>query len=109
MSLLLYSFIHLFTVQTQVLKALKQGLLLNLSECVLGNLTENSRPQQTEALSSMIKLSANTDDIRKLINNLLSSLENVESFERYLLSLKMEQILIVTSCYNTFFPFSGGH
>lgn len=96
-------------MQTQVLNALKQGLLLNLSKCVLGNPTENSRPQQTEALSSLIKLSANTDDIRKLINNLLSALQNVESFERYLLSLKMKQILIDTSCYKTFFPFSDGN
>ncbi|TWW76931.1 nucleolar pre-ribosomal-associated protein 1 [Takifugu flavidus] len=70
-------------VQKQVLKALNEGLLLNLSKCVLGNMTENSRPQQTEALSSLIKLSANTDDIRKLINNLLSALQNVESFERW--------------------------
>lgn len=92
-------------MQKQVLKALEQGLLLNLSECVLGNLTENSRPQQTEALSNLIKLSANTDDIRKLINNLLSALENVESFERYFLSLKMKQTLIVPSRYKHFSPF----
>lgn len=77
-----------FTVQKQVLKAWKQGLLLNLSKCVLGNQTENPRTQQTDALSSLIKLSANASDIRKLIDNLPSALQNVESFERYFLKLE---------------------
>lgn len=96
-------------MQKQVLKAWKQTLLLNLSECVLGNLTENSRTQQTEALCSLIKLSANISDIRKLIDTLPSTLETVESFERYSLSLEIKLILIITSDYKTFPPFSGGN
>lgn len=71
-------------MKKQVLKALKQKLLFKLSQCVLGNVTENSKTQQTEALSSLIKLSANISDIRNLINNLPAALQNVENFERYL-------------------------
>lgn len=66
---------------------MKQTLLSKLSQCVLGNLAEDSITQQAETLSSLIKLSANISDIRNLINNLPTTLENVESFERYLLGV----------------------
>ncbi|XP_069563498.1 nucleolar pre-ribosomal-associated protein 1 [Brachyistius frenatus] len=70
-------------VQNEVLKALKQALLAKLSQCVLGNLTEDSGAQFTEALAGLIKLSANTKDIRDLIDNLPNALQNVDSFERW--------------------------
>lgn len=69
-------------MQDEVLKALKQELLAKLSQCVLGNLTEASGAHVAEALSSLIKLSANTKDIWDLINNLPSALQKVDSFER---------------------------
>lgn len=71
-----------FIVQKDILKALKQGLLAKLSQCVLGNLTEESGAQLTETLGSLIKLSANSKDIGDLINSLPSALQNVDSFER---------------------------
>lgn len=76
-------------MKKQVLKALTQKLLFKLSQCVLGNVTKNSNTQQTEALSSLIKLSANISDIRNLINNLPTALQNVENFERYLFSFEL--------------------
>lgn len=74
-------------MQKEVLKALKQALLARLSQCVLGNLTEDSGAQLAETLASLIKLSANIKDIRDLINNLPNALQKVDSFERYLLVL----------------------
>uniref|UniRef100_A0A668T7V7 URB1 ribosome biogenesis homolog n=1 Tax=Oreochromis aureus TaxID=47969 RepID=A0A668T7V7_OREAU len=70
-------------VQKDILKALKQVLLAKFSQCVLGNLTEESGAQLTETLGSLIKLSANIKDIRDLINSLPSALQNVDSFERW--------------------------
>lgn len=67
-------------------------------------MTKNSKIQQIEALSSLIKLSADISDIRNLINNLPTALQNVDNFERYLFSFKLKQILIITS-YDVFsFP-----
>uniref|UniRef100_A0A671V9A0 URB1 ribosome biogenesis homolog n=1 Tax=Sparus aurata TaxID=8175 RepID=A0A671V9A0_SPAAU len=64
-------------VQGEVLKALKQTLLAELSECVLGTLTEDSGAQLTETLSSLIRLSANMKDTRDLINNLPNALQKL--------------------------------
>lgn len=98
MSLFFFSHCHLyinlymlnccvFIVQKEVLKALKQSLLAKLSQCVLGNLTEDSASQFAETLASLIKLSANIKDTRDLINSLPKALQKVDSFERYYLSL----------------------
>ncbi|GAA6232726.1 nucleolar pre-ribosomal-associated protein 1 [Lates japonicus] len=70
-------------VQKEVLKSLKQALLAKLSQCVLGNLTEDPGAQLAETLASLIKLSANIKDIRDLINNLPKALQKVDSFERW--------------------------
>ncbi|XP_063349998.1 nucleolar pre-ribosomal-associated protein 1 [Pelmatolapia mariae] len=70
-------------VQKDILKALKQVLLAKFSQCVLGNLTEESGAQLTETLGTLIKLSANSKDIRDLINSLPNALQNVDSFERW--------------------------
>ncbi|XP_040902942.1 nucleolar pre-ribosomal-associated protein 1 [Toxotes jaculatrix] len=71
-------------VQKDVLKALKQTLLAKMSQCVLGNLTEDSGAQLAETLASLISLSANTKDIRDLFfNNLPTALQKVDSFERW--------------------------
>lgn len=72
-----------FVVQKENLKALKQALLAKLSQCVLGNLTEDSGAQLSETLANLIKLSANIKDIREFINNLPNALQKVDSFERY--------------------------
>lgn len=71
-----------FIVQKEVLKSLKQALLAKLSQCVLGNLTEDPGAQLAETLANLIKLSANIKDIRDLINNLPKALQKVDSFER---------------------------
>lgn len=76
-----------FIVQKEVLKALKKTLLAELSECVLGTLTEDSGAQLTETLSSLIKHSANMKDTRDLINNLPNALQKGDSFERFDLTL----------------------
>ncbi|XP_031719530.1 nucleolar pre-ribosomal-associated protein 1 isoform X1 [Anarrhichthys ocellatus] len=70
-------------VQNEVVKALKQALLAKLSQCVLGNLTEESGAQLAETLANLIKLSANIKDTRDLINTLPSALQKVDSFERW--------------------------
>ncbi|XP_070685256.1 nucleolar pre-ribosomal-associated protein 1 [Pempheris klunzingeri] len=70
-------------VQIEVLKALKKALLAKLSQCGLGNLTEESGAQLADTLASLIKLSANIKDIRDLINNLPNALQQVNSFERW--------------------------
>ncbi|XP_068601520.1 nucleolar pre-ribosomal-associated protein 1 [Brachionichthys hirsutus] len=70
-------------VQKDVLQALKQALLAKLSQRVLGNLTEDSRAPVAETLAGLIKFSASVTDIRDLINNLPSALQNVNSFERW--------------------------
>lgn len=72
-----------FIVQKAVLKTLKQALLAKLSQCVLGNLTEDSGAQLAETLASLIKLTSNIKDTRDLINSLPSALQEVDSFERY--------------------------
>lgn len=92
-------------MKKQVLKALKQKLLLKLSQCVLENVTKDSITQQTDALSSLIKLSANISDIKNLTDNLPTVLQNVENFERFLFSLKLKQILIITSYTTSFLLF----
>ncbi|CAK6968909.1 nucleolar pre-ribosomal-associated protein 1 [Scomber scombrus] len=70
-------------VQKEVLKALKQGLLTKLIQVVHGNLAEDSGAQSVEILASLIKLSANINDIRDLINILPEALQKVDSFERW--------------------------
>nr|XP_019943993.1 PREDICTED: nucleolar pre-ribosomal-associated protein 1 isoform X2 [Paralichthys olivaceus] len=70
-------------VQKEVLKSLKEELLPKLSQCILGNLTEDSGAQCVQALASLIKLSANTKDIRDLINDLPNALQKVDTFERW--------------------------
>ncbi|XP_019943993.2 nucleolar pre-ribosomal-associated protein 1 isoform X2 [Paralichthys olivaceus] len=70
-------------VQKEVLKSLKEELLPKLSQCILGNLTEDSGAQCVQALASLIKLSANTKDIRDLINDVPNALQKVDTFERW--------------------------
>ncbi|KAM4566488.1 nucleolar pre-ribosomal-associated protein 1 [Odontesthes bonariensis] len=70
-------------VQKEALKVLKQALFAKMSRCVLGNLTKDSGAQLAETFSSLIKLSADTEDIWDLIKNLPSALQNVDSFERW--------------------------
>uniref|UniRef100_A0A8C2ZS25 URB1 ribosome biogenesis homolog n=1 Tax=Cyclopterus lumpus TaxID=8103 RepID=A0A8C2ZS25_CYCLU len=67
----------------EVVKALKQALLAKLSQCVLGNLTEDSGAQLAETLANLIKLSANIKDTMDLINTVPSALQEVDSFERW--------------------------
>jgi len=69
-------------VQKEVLKVLKKALLAKLSQCVLGNLTEDSGAQLVETLANLIKLCANIKDTMDLINTLPSALQKVDSFER---------------------------
>uniref|UniRef100_A0AAQ5XV76 URB1 ribosome biogenesis homolog n=1 Tax=Amphiprion ocellaris TaxID=80972 RepID=A0AAQ5XV76_AMPOC len=64
-------------VQNEVLKAMKQTLLAKLSRSVLENLSEDSGAQLAETLANLIKFSANVKDIRNLINNLPSGLQNL--------------------------------
>lgn len=71
-----------FTVQKDVLKALKQALFAKLSQCVLENLTEDSGALPAEALASLIKLSADVTDVRDVTSNLPNALQKVDSFER---------------------------
>uniref|UniRef100_A0A8C2ZSQ5 URB1 ribosome biogenesis homolog n=1 Tax=Cyclopterus lumpus TaxID=8103 RepID=A0A8C2ZSQ5_CYCLU len=59
----------------EVVKALKQALLAKLSQCVLGNLTEDSGAQLAETLANLIKLSANIKDTMDLINTVPSALQ----------------------------------
>ncbi|KAL3057633.1 hypothetical protein OYC64_007984 [Pagothenia borchgrevinki] len=70
-------------VQKEVVKALKKALLAKLSQCVLGNLTEDSGAQVTETLANLIRLSANIKDTKSLINTLPDALQKVDSFERW--------------------------
>ncbi|XP_041662144.1 nucleolar pre-ribosomal-associated protein 1 [Cheilinus undulatus] len=70
-------------MQKEVLATLKQALLPKLSQWVLGVLTEDSGVQITEALTSLIKQSANFKDIRDFIKNLPTALQKVQSFERW--------------------------
>ncbi|KAM6988691.1 nucleolar pre-ribosomal-associated protein 1 isoform 2-T2 [Tautogolabrus adspersus] len=70
-------------VQKEALKALKRALFSKLSQCALGELTEDSGAQITETLASLIKLSADIKDTRDLISNLPSALQKVDSFERW--------------------------
>lgn len=69
-------------------------MLTKLSQRVLGNLTEDRGAQLAEALASLVKLSANTKDIRDLIDNLPYALQKVDSFERYYLT-RIKYILLV--------------
>uniref|UniRef100_A0A1A7XHS4 URB1 ribosome biogenesis 1 homolog n=3 Tax=Iconisemion striatum TaxID=60296 RepID=A0A1A7XHS4_9TELE len=80
-------------VQREVLKALKLTLLTRLSGNILGTLTEDSGVQLAETLSSLIRLSADVNDIRELINNLPDALKNVDSFARWqLVDVIMEKL-----------------
>uniref|UniRef100_A0A3Q3NMD9 URB1 ribosome biogenesis homolog n=1 Tax=Labrus bergylta TaxID=56723 RepID=A0A3Q3NMD9_9LABR len=65
------------------LKALKGALFSELSQCALGELTEDSGARITETLASLIKLSADIKDTKDLITNLPSALQKVDSFERW--------------------------
>uniref|UniRef100_A0A3Q2ZY75 URB1 ribosome biogenesis homolog n=1 Tax=Kryptolebias marmoratus TaxID=37003 RepID=A0A3Q2ZY75_KRYMA len=60
----------------EVLKALKETLLVKLSQRILGNLAEDSGVQLAETAVSLIKLSADRSDIEDLINNLPDALQN---------------------------------
>lgn len=79
---LFYTGVYFFTVQKEVLTALKQALFAKLSQRVLGNLTEESGALPAEALASLIKLSANITDTRDIISSLPNALHKVDSFER---------------------------
>ncbi|KAM9852858.1 nucleolar pre-ribosomal-associated protein 1 [Aulostomus maculatus] len=70
-------------LQKEVLEALKQGLLARLTQFVLRDLTENGGAQAAETLSSLVKISTNTTDIRDLISSLPDALQKVDSFERW--------------------------
>ncbi|CAJ1065109.1 nucleolar pre-ribosomal-associated protein 1 [Xyrichtys novacula] len=80
-------------VQDEVLKALKKTLFSKLTQRVLGELTEDSGVQLTETLASLIKLSANTDDMKDLICNLPNALQKGDTFERWqLVDVIMEKV-----------------
>uniref|UniRef100_A0A672GJ27 URB1 ribosome biogenesis homolog n=1 Tax=Salarias fasciatus TaxID=181472 RepID=A0A672GJ27_SALFA len=70
-------------VQEEVLKALKKALLASLSQCVLGDLTGESAAPFAGALSSLIRLASKVKDIKDLISNLPSALQNTDTFERW--------------------------
>ncbi|CAN9511010.1 unnamed protein product [Ophioblennius macclurei] len=70
-------------VQDSVLKAFKKVLLTPLSQCILGDLTEDSAALITGALAALIRLSSNLKDVRELINSLPRALQNVDTFERW--------------------------
>uniref|UniRef100_A0A672FZC2 URB1 ribosome biogenesis homolog n=1 Tax=Salarias fasciatus TaxID=181472 RepID=A0A672FZC2_SALFA len=67
----------------EVLKALKKALLASLSQCVLGDLTGESAAPFAGALSSLIRLASKVKDIKDLISNLPSALQNTDTFERW--------------------------
>ncbi|RVE65079.1 hypothetical protein OJAV_G00132260 [Oryzias javanicus] len=68
-------------VQKEVLKAVKGALLDKLSQCILGNLTDDREIAATVA--NLIKLSADIKDFWDLISNLPSVLPSVDSFQRW--------------------------
>ncbi|KAK2912907.1 nucleolar pre-ribosomal-associated protein 1 isoform X1 [Channa argus] len=70
-------------VRNQVLKAFKKQMLTRLSQCVLGNMTEDSGAQLVETLASLIQLTASVKDIRDLAISLPNVLQKVDSFERW--------------------------
>ncbi|XP_032401575.1 nucleolar pre-ribosomal-associated protein 1 isoform X2 [Xiphophorus hellerii] len=70
-------------VQKEVLKAMKQALLSKFSQSILGNLSEDHGVHLVETAASLIKLSADVNDIQALINNLPDFLQKAESFERW--------------------------
>ncbi|KAM4742564.1 nucleolar pre-ribosomal-associated protein 1 [Anableps anableps] len=72
-------------VQKEVLKAIKQALLSKFSQSILGNLTGDSGVHLVDAAASLIKLSADVNDIWDLINNLPDALQKPEGFERWCL------------------------
>lgn len=72
-----------FIVKKDVLKGLKQALFSKLCQSVLEDLTDDSAVQLTEALSSLIKLTATAKGLSDLITNLPNALQKVDSFERY--------------------------
>ncbi|KAM9801478.1 nucleolar pre-ribosomal-associated protein 1 [Neosynchiropus ocellatus] len=76
-------------VQAEVLKALKRGLLPQMTQIVLGDLKEEAGSQVVGTLSSLIKLSANIADFADLIQKLPEALQKVDSFERW----KLEDVL----------------
>uniref|UniRef100_M3ZYI0 URB1 ribosome biogenesis homolog n=1 Tax=Xiphophorus maculatus TaxID=8083 RepID=M3ZYI0_XIPMA len=53
------------------------------SQSILGNLSEDHGVHLVEAAASLIKLSADVNDIQALINNLPDFLQKAESFERW--------------------------
>lgn len=61
---------------------MKQALLSKFSQSILGNLSKDSGAVLVEAASSLIKLSADVNDIRDLINRLPNALQKAEGFER---------------------------
>lgn len=69
-----------FSVQKEVLKALKQALLDKLPQGILGNLTDDREIAATVA--NLIKLSTDIKDFWDLISYLPSVLPNADSFQR---------------------------
>ncbi|MEQ2292050.1 hypothetical protein AMECASPLE_019180 [Ameca splendens] len=69
-------------VQKEVLEAMKKALLSKFSQSILGNLTEDSGIHLVEAAASLIKLSADLNDIWDFISDLPDALQKAESFER---------------------------
>uniref|UniRef100_A0A3B5L8H4 Uncharacterized protein n=1 Tax=Xiphophorus couchianus TaxID=32473 RepID=A0A3B5L8H4_9TELE len=67
-------------VQKEVLKAMKQALLSKFSQSILGNLSEDHGVHLVEAAASLIKLSADVNDIQALINNLPDFLQKLTVF-----------------------------
>ncbi|XP_037534219.1 nucleolar pre-ribosomal-associated protein 1 [Nematolebias whitei] len=72
-------------VQTEVLKALNRTLLAKLSSSILGNLEEDSGVR-LETASSLIRLSADRNDIKDLINDLPDVLQTADGLERWQLA-----------------------
>ncbi|KAJ0063556.1 hypothetical protein NL108_003874, partial [Boleophthalmus pectinirostris] len=81
-------------VQEQVLKTLKRGLLPGLSQRVLENLPETSEADYVETLCSLIKLSADTKDIKDLRTKLPTALQTPDHLERWRLVDVISQKLV---------------
>uniref|UniRef100_A0A3P8SU82 URB1 ribosome biogenesis homolog n=1 Tax=Amphiprion percula TaxID=161767 RepID=A0A3P8SU82_AMPPE len=95
-------------VQNEVLKAMKQTLLAKLSRSVLENLSEDSGAQLAETLANLIKFSANVKDIRNLINNLPSGLQNLADCPEEQEKWKKSVATAALKCLITSYTASGG-
>ncbi|XP_072316400.1 nucleolar pre-ribosomal-associated protein 1 [Eucyclogobius newberryi] len=70
-------------VREQVLNTLKRSLLPKVSQRVLENLPESSGVEYVETLCSLIKLSADTKDIKALSTKLPAALRTADCLERW--------------------------